>query len=137
MRELLAQGVKQAGLGIRNPVDSAESLFDTSELCCEKLAEALVVGTEFNLAEHKKQVRWNGSHARNMKIADEDALVTRRGRDKGLLREKHRLTRACKAGIWITCFPNRLNGTSISADEFHDNVRLRYNLKPLGMPARR
>eukprot|EP00956_Cyclotella_meneghiniana_P030419 scaffold76449_cov22-Cyclotella_meneghiniana.AAC.1 len=133
MRELLAQGVKQAGLGIRNPVDCAASLFDTSKLCCEKLVEALVVGTEFNLAEHKKQVRSNGSHARNMRIADEDALVTRRGRDKGL-REKHRLTRACNAGIWLTCFPNRLNGTSISADEFRDNVRLRYNLKPLGMP---
>eukprot|EP00956_Cyclotella_meneghiniana_P035377 scaffold114336_cov76-Cyclotella_meneghiniana.AAC.11 len=56
-----------------------------------------------------------------------------RVRGKGL-REKHRLTRACNAGIWLTCFPNQLNGTSILAEEFRDNVKLRYNLKPLGVP---
>eukprot|EP00956_Cyclotella_meneghiniana_P033063 scaffold92943_cov72-Cyclotella_meneghiniana.AAC.8 len=58
-------------------------------------------------------------------VADEESLVS--------IKEKHRLTRACKAGIgiWLTCFPNRLNGTAISAEDFRDNVRLCYNLKPL------
>eukprot|EP00956_Cyclotella_meneghiniana_P033352 scaffold95206_cov68-Cyclotella_meneghiniana.AAC.1 len=133
MRELLAQGVKQAGLGIRNPVDCAEACYDTSKKCCEKLAEAIVAGTEFNLAEHKAHVRSTGQFAKNMRVCDEESLVSVRGRDKGLM-EKHRLMRACSAGIWLTCFPNRLNGTAISAEEFRDNLRLRYNLKPLGMP---
>ena len=92
-----------------------------------------VVGTEFNLAEHKQQVRPKEKHAKIMlrvAVADEESLVS--------IKEKHRLTRARKAGIaiWLTCFPNRLNGTAISAEDFRDNVRLCYNLKPLprGMP---
>ncbi len=32
-------------------------------------------------------------------------------------------------------FPNRLNGTSLLADEWWDNVRLRYNHSLLDMPA--
>eukprot|EP00956_Cyclotella_meneghiniana_P025849 scaffold54757_cov60-Cyclotella_meneghiniana.AAC.1 len=115
MRELLAQGVKQAGLGIRNPVDCAEAQYDISKLCCEKLVQALIVGTRFNLGEHMQQVRSKGKHAKNMRVADEELLVSPRGREKRL-REKHRLTWACKARIWPTCFPNQLNGTSISAE---------------------
>jgi hypothetical protein len=32
-------------------------------------------------------------------------------------------------------FPNWLNGTGLLADEWRDNVRLRYNHSPLDMPA--
>ena len=32
--------------------------------------------------------------------------------------------------------PNRLNGTELSAEEFRDNLRIRYNLEPLVMPDR-
>ncbi len=43
-------------------------------------------------------------------------------------------TMNCASGVWLTVVPSRLNGTSISADEWHDNVRLRYNHLPLDMP---
>ena len=39
-------------------------------------------------------------------------------------------------GIWLTAVPSRLNGTDLTADEFRDNLRLRYNLVPLHMPER-
>jgi hypothetical protein len=41
----------------------------------------------------------------------------------------------CAAGAWLLVFANRLNGTGLSADEWKDNVRLRYNHSPLEMPA--
>ena len=40
----------------------------------------------------------------------------------------------CAAGAWLLVFPNRLNGTGLLADEWRDNVRLRYNHSPLDMP---
>ena len=43
---MLAQGVKQAGLGIRNPVDCASPLFEASENACEEVVEfeSLITG---------------------------------------------------------------------------------------------
>ena len=35
--------------------------------------------------------------------------------------------------MWLTVVPSRLNGTGISAEEWRDNVRLRYNLQPIDM----
>jgi hypothetical protein len=43
--------------------------------------------------------------------------------------------RNCAAGAWLLVFSNQLNGTGLSADEWRDNVRLRYNHSPLEMPA--
>ena len=41
----------------------------------------------------------------------------------------------CAAGEWLSVFQNRLNVTRQLADEWRDNVRLRYNHSPLEMPA--
>jgi hypothetical protein len=41
----------------------------------------------------------------------------------------------CAANAWLSVFPNRLNGTSLLADEWRDKVCLRYNHSPLYMPA--
>ncbi len=38
--------------------------------------------------------------------------------------------------MWLTIVPSRLNGTGISAEEWHNNARLRYNHSPLDMPER-
>jgi hypothetical protein len=48
--------------------------------------------------------------------------------------DERRDKRNCTFGVWLTVVPSRLNGTSISADEWRDNVRLRYNHLPLNMP---
>ncbi len=40
----------------------------------------------------------------------------------------------CAAGAWLLVLPNQLNGTGLLADEWRDNVHLRYNRSPLDMP---
>ena len=52
---------------------------------------------------------------------------------KGVLLS-HWFKRAKVAGGWLTCIPNRLNGTKLSAEEFRDNLRLCFGLKPSGLP---
>ena len=41
---------------------------------------------------------------------------------------------ASAAELWLSIIPNRLNGNSLSAEEIHDNLRLRHNLLPLDVP---
>ena len=44
-----------------------------------------------------------------------------------------RLERMGKTGAWLTVMPNLLNGTLLSAEEWRDNARLRYGLRPVGL----
>ena len=56
MRQLMAQGVKQAGLGIRKPVESAAELFATSKAACSELTSSILGRDEVNLAQHRASV---------------------------------------------------------------------------------
>ena len=44
-----------------------------------------------------------------------------------------RLERIGETGAWLTAMPNRLNGTLLSAEEWRDNARLRYGMRPVGL----
>jgi hypothetical protein len=132
-RALTSQGVKQAGLAIRNPVDCAELNYGVSKRAVEELVKSMVTGTRLSLAEHRSKVRVSSTWGRGEQICSEEAANTRRANELGL-REKHRLQRACNSGIWLSVLPNRFNGTVLSAEEFRDNLRLRYNLLPLDLP---
>jgi hypothetical protein len=133
MREILGHSVKKGGLGIRNPVDCAHILFGVSTEACKVLSTSLAEKSDFNLSEHKAAVRTASTTARKDRAEQELGVLETRWAEKGL-REKWRLKRAMNAGIWLTCIPSRLNGTEISAEEFVDNIRLRYNLQPLNVP---
>ena len=41
----------------------------------------------------------------------------------------------CVAGVWLSIFPNWWNGSGLSADEWRDNICLRYSHSPLDMSA--
>jgi hypothetical protein len=105
MRLLMAQGVKQAGLGIRNPVEAADTLFEVSKKACCELVDSLVHSKRLNIAEHRAAVRVASTEARKKRVEAEKAFVTERGLRKGQ-REAFRLERACEAGIWLTCIPS-------------------------------
>ena len=46
---------------------------------------------------------------------------------------KKRLARIGLTGAWLTQMPSKLNGTLLSKDEFCDNVRLRYGMRPTNL----
>jgi hypothetical protein len=114
-------------------VDCADILFGVSTEACKVLSTSLAEKSEFNLSDHKAAVRTASTTARKDRAEQELGVLETRWAEKGL-REKWRLKRAMNAGIWLTCIPSRLNGTEISAEEFVDNIRLRYNLQPLHVP---
>ncbi|KAL3768952.1 hypothetical protein ACHAWO_004062 [Cyclotella atomus] len=133
MRQLMAQGVKQAGLGIRNPVESADLFFGASKDACEELVRSMLEG-DFNLAVHKAKVSQALTKAREKRLELESKFVSERGERRGN-QERLQMKRAGAAGIWLTCVPSRLHGTELSGEEFRDNLRLRYNLNPLSIPS--
>ena len=46
------------------------------------------------------------------------------------------MERSTMTGSWLTTMPNTLNGTELAADEFRDNLRLRFGLTPASLPHR-
>ena len=134
-RQLLTQSVKQGGLAIRNPVDTAPCIHSASLAATRYLTESLVSkGTgRFDLGAHRTCATEAGQAARRSRLIDEQFFLDRRGRDNPSVARRDK--RNCAAGAWLSVFPNRLNGTGLSADKWRDNVRLRYNHSPLDMPA--
>jgi hypothetical protein len=116
MRQLLAQGVKQAGLGIRNPVDCADQFFGVSKEACTELVRSMLEG-EFNLAIHRSKVKEASIKARKKRAETGRKFMTERGEQRGN-RERLRMKRAAAAGSWLTCFPNRFHCTELSGEDF-------------------
>ena len=131
-RKLTVLPVKFAGLGIPNPAQSAKEQFETSRMITSELTDSLSHNTELAVPDYLQQ----GAETRNQRRA------IRTGTHKGAMNEflsasdetaKRRLKRSSQTGSWLTVTPNRLNGTLLSADEFRDNLRIRYGLDPLNL----
>ncbi|KAL3795565.1 hypothetical protein ACHAWO_009861 [Cyclotella atomus] len=134
-RELYAHGVKRGGLAIRNPVETAVPLYESSKSATSELVESMLEGKSLNLALHQEKVKLASEEARKTRAHLESALLREREEDMGPS-EKWRIRRSSASGTWLTCLPSWVNGTELSKDEFQDNIRLRYNLKPLCIPER-
>jgi hypothetical protein len=133
-RQLLTHGVKQGRLAIRNPVDTAPSVHSTSLAATHHLTVSLVEsGTQFNLGAHCHSDTKAGQVARKSRLSNELLFLDRRGWNNPSVARRD--NQNCAAGAWLSVFPNWLNGTGLLADEWRDNVRLRYNHSPLDMPA--
>ena len=85
-----------------------------------------------NLEDHRECVVCWGQYGREERLKRKQKFVDARGINKPAV--KHRDILAGAAGLWLLVIPDRLNGNSLSAEEFRDNLRLRYNLLLLGMP---
>ena len=132
-RELLTHSVTKGGLALRNPMDTAASVHAASLGATLHLTRSLVDGdVMFDLGTHLAVARDAGQAARSGRLEREQRFLNAWASD--LPADKRRDKRNCASGVWLTVVPSRLNGTSISADEWRDNVRLRYNHLPLNMP---
>ena len=108
-RELLTQGVKTGGIAIRNPVDTAVHVHETSLRATSHLVTSMVDPEAYlNLEDHREcVVRW-GQYGRTARLGCEQKFVDARGVDKPA--DKRRDILAGAAGLWILVIPDRLNG---------------------------
>ena len=132
-RQLLTHSVSKGGLAIRNPVDTAAYVHIASQQATLHLTESLVgPAVGFDLGQHLIVVQAAGQAAQSKRLEREQGHLDVRASDVPV--DGQRDKRNCAAGVWLLIVPSRLNGTGISDDEWSDNVRLRYNHKPLNMP---
>ena len=133
LRLLIAQGVKQGGLAIRNPVETAERLYQTSKEATDLLVQSLLSNSLLDNEAHAGCVRAAGNAARKERVADGAAVVESVGQQKGP-KVRKRLERMKETGAWLAAIPDRLSGTVLSYQEWHDNISLRYGWTPNGLP---
>jgi hypothetical protein len=82
-RQLLTQSVKQGGLAICNPVDTAPCMYSASLAATHYLTESLVCkgNGRFDLEAHWTCATEAGQAARKSRLIDEQLFLDRRGRD--------------------------------------------------------
>jgi hypothetical protein len=109
-RQLLTHGVKQGGLAIRNPVDTAPSV-DSASLAatCHLSVFLVVVGAQFDLGMHCYCTTKAGQLARKAQLNNAHLFLNRHGRDNPSVARRD--NQNCAAGAWLSVFPNWLNGT--------------------------
>ena len=132
-RQLFANGVKQGGLAIRIPHEQAEPLHAVSGEATRLLVAALLSGEELDLASHRRCVKQASSKARDLRIAEEEAFLLQLGIDEGP-KVARRFKRMKGSGAWLTRLPSQYEGTQLTRDEWHDNVSLRYGMRPANLP---
>jgi hypothetical protein len=133
LRPLLALPVRSGGLGISNPTTTTIANFQASVASSKPLVATLRGDGELDIKLYRQWVTASRLEALGKKeVANSTALA-------GILSKasnqaKRRIRRACESGQWLSVKPSRLNGTALSAEEFRDNVRLRFGLLPQQLP---
>ncbi len=127
--------VKQAGLALPSPVDTAESNYRDSTCAVSHLLAALRGRQDFRSAYHleviatvKAAVLKRRTELHEATLAAVVAKIRCGGTRRTILRGK--LT-----GQWLSVVPSTVNGTELSAEEFRDSLLLRYALTPSNLPA--
>ena len=138
-RQQLALPVKQGGIGIPNPVTTANGRYSDSVTCTRKLTQSLLETTPepFDVRDYKSDCS-SKRHAasKSREKANESTITTLA--NKLQLPERRRFLRsvdkAKQTGNWLTVTPDFQNGTDLTANEFRDSLRMRYNLIPHHLP---
>ena len=120
-RRLLSHGVKQGGMNLRNPVESAARMRQISVDGGKVLVASLLGGKELNCKEHAICARSASKEARKERVEVEMAFVDKlkAAAPKDMAK---RYGRIGANGAWLTVRPDTLGGTLLSQQEFVDNA---------------
>ena len=110
LRSLLTHLVKQAGIGVLNPVEADPLLHKVSSQAILVLVDVLPSKADLDLSNHQIKV-WNPREdAKEARVEKEEKAVKAMKAANGT-HEKHRLKQAQSARSWLICMPNCLNST--------------------------
>ncbi|KAL7462173.1 hypothetical protein ACHAXS_002561, partial [Conticribra weissflogii] len=133
LREVISHPIKLAGLNILDPTIQAGFSYDTSLLATESLVDCLLYHSEIDLQAHHNNISQIRQQChKKIHTLHEDLLTKFINTTSPEI--QHRLTRAKMGGSWLTVIPKAINGTILSAEEFRDNLRLRYGFTPEFLP---
>ena len=130
-RVLFSLPAKRGGLGVRNPVESADLAFSTSREATSCLVDSILNQEDFDQYEHKSKLK----EARRLHEDQQDEL-DRNKLDEVLAvlpaDEKRAVMRSIhnNCSLWLTSLPLSKDNFDLSKVEFRDALSIRYK-KPL------
>ncbi len=134
-RETSTRPVRHAGLGIPDPTKSGEEQMEASKAITSTLTNSLLAGSPFDFQLYRQEASNTRSKLKSERDAAHAAAL--KAQTASLSRKEQRLfQRAGQTGIWLTMAPNSMNGTDLSAEEFRDNLCLRYGIDPPKLPSK-
>jgi hypothetical protein len=134
LRERLALPARWSGVGIPNPCEIADECHRTSKALTPPLATSLCNRAWLNADDYSAGAVKAARAARVQRDVEAETAYTLLERAAAPL-PKRALLRSKDNGAWLTTYPSYMNGTELSAEEFRDNLRLRFALCPLDLPS--
>ena len=125
--------VKQAGLALPDPVQTAPENWTASYVITGHLVESLRGQVEFWTADHSACL-WEGRlsvRQRGEKRSEEALTVALEGAP---VLQARQMRRAEKTGAWLTVLPYTVNRMKLGAQEWRKALFIRYGLKPPDLP---
>ena len=129
-RRLISLPVRLGGLGIQNPMLTADTEFRNSTIVTENLTN-LIINQEKDLSNYDAcQV---SEEIKKLKLEKEENLLMQLQEIKNLVDDnlERSITLACEkgAGAWLTALPLQSMGYTLNKQEFRDAICLRYGWK--------
>ncbi len=132
-REFSARPVRYAGLGLPNPVEHAEGQHSASVAITAELTKSLLDHAPLDATNYRKEASSTRSKLKSERDSAHAASLQAQ-LAQGNRQKQRRIKRAGDTGLWLTMAPDTLNGTELSAEEFRDNLCLRYGITLPDLP---
>ena len=136
LRERLKLPVRNGGLGIPNPCETSDALFEASEAMTSSLTASLLdASIDFDVERYLKQSR----EARDICRAQRHGrleLELQQYLSTSSAEEARLAERSGETGVWLTTIPHTFNGNVLSKEEFRDSLRLRFGLEIDNLPSK-
>ena len=111
--KILGHSVKHRGLGILDPMFSAESAYNTSKAASEELVDSLLGDSALNYIGHRACVCWASLVAKRAKMHVKLGDLATQKELTGV-QERNRIHRETRNGAWLSTVPHHLNGMEFS-----------------------
>ena len=135
-KALLSLPSRMGGMGLRDPVESAEMAYSASKDGTVKIVKAIKGDEEFTVHEHRERIAET-----HVKLRMEQKEQDQRKLDAALesmdAKKRRTVMRAVdgKTSNWLTVMPVARHQFDLSAVEFRDALAMRYSRPLLRMPA--
>ena len=141
-RALTSLPIKHAGLALSNPTTTTDACHSASIAISQEITRALLIPLTpseqphlpFSPTEHRQAVIDGRSTARASSTATHDQHLATLKANLPLASQR-RIDRQRQTGAWLHAQPCNIERTALSAQEFRDNLSLKFGLTPSHLPS--
>ena len=131
---LLCRPTRYLGIGILDPVVSANTQSSVSKIATSVLSQTILSGADLDINAHHASIL-NGVNEKHL-LDNQMRLDTLTLIETFPATQKRSLLRKVdqKCSGWLTVMPSKDNNFDLSPDEFRDSLALRYGREPINLP---